>query len=461
MPSSATPARLAPPALLALLAAVLLTASASAQSVFINEIHYDNDGTDTGEFIEVAGPAGTDLTGWSLFLYTLNGSSYRDVALGETIPNQQNGFGTVSTSFPTNGIQNGPSDGVALVMPDGTVVQFLSYEGVLTATEGPADGMTSTDIGVRETGSTPAGESLQLIGSGTSYDDFAWAGPVEDSPGEVNDGQSFMGVVVDEFACVVGAPLSFDFDGDDASDGSDVMADDFDSTGSDATFGEFVGIRNEVESGPAINLTTCSFVAFDPFTEAVTYVLGTTETVDADAVSVLATMGGDQSFGQSDVLADNPGAFALIEGTATVGDDVSTVLGRVVAAVVYDRDRNVFGSVGGGATEASRVAFAQALASVGSGATAVEETPSEVVLGVAPNPISGAGRVLFTLPAAADLQVTLYDALGRQVAVLAEGMHGAGPHAAALPVSTLSAGIYVVRAVIGGEAQTTRVTVVR
>src|SRR5690606_35449458 len=35
----------------------------SATPVFINEIHYDNTGTDAGEFVEVAGPAGTDLAG--------------------------------------------------------------------------------------------------------------------------------------------------------------------------------------------------------------------------------------------------------------------------------------------------------------------------------------------------------------------------------------------------------------
>ena len=29
-------------------------------TVFINEIHYDNTGTDAGEFIEIAGPAGTE-----------------------------------------------------------------------------------------------------------------------------------------------------------------------------------------------------------------------------------------------------------------------------------------------------------------------------------------------------------------------------------------------------------------
>src|SRR5262245_8983842 len=41
----------------------------SGPAVFINEIHYDNVGTDTGEFIEIAGPAGTDLAGWRLVRY--------------------------------------------------------------------------------------------------------------------------------------------------------------------------------------------------------------------------------------------------------------------------------------------------------------------------------------------------------------------------------------------------------
>jgi hypothetical protein len=38
----------------------------------INEIHYDNVGTDAGEAVEIAGPAGTDLSGWKIVRY--NGS---------------------------------------------------------------------------------------------------------------------------------------------------------------------------------------------------------------------------------------------------------------------------------------------------------------------------------------------------------------------------------------------------
>ncbi len=40
--------------------------------IFINEIHYDNDGTDADEAVEIAGPAGTDLTGWTIVLYNGN-----------------------------------------------------------------------------------------------------------------------------------------------------------------------------------------------------------------------------------------------------------------------------------------------------------------------------------------------------------------------------------------------------
>ena len=50
--------------------------------VFINEIHYDNSGGDVDEAIEVAGDAGTDLSGWSIVLYNGNNSeTYRTVNL--------------------------------------------------------------------------------------------------------------------------------------------------------------------------------------------------------------------------------------------------------------------------------------------------------------------------------------------------------------------------------------------
>ena len=163
-------------------------------TVFVNELHYDNAGTDAGEAIEIAGPAGTSLTGWSVVLYNgSTGAPYRTTALEGTIPDQGGGFGTVSLTFPSNGIQNGSPDAVALVDATGLMLQLLSYEGTFTAVGGPADGATSTTIGVAETGSEPGGQSLRLTGTGTAYEDFTWASPATSSFGAVNPGQTFTG----------------------------------------------------------------------------------------------------------------------------------------------------------------------------------------------------------------------------------------------------------------------------
>ncbi|WP_108868012.1 DUF5689 domain-containing protein [Aquimarina aquimarini] len=163
-----------------------------AQSVFINEIHYDNSSTDVEEAIEIAGTAGTDLTGWSLVLYNgSNNSVYNTISISGVITDQQNGFGTMVKIFPTNGLQNGSPDGIALVDATNTVVQFLSYEGVITAIDGPALGLTSTDIGVSESSNTAVGSSLQLSGTGTSAAAFVWETTTANSYGTVNTNQTF------------------------------------------------------------------------------------------------------------------------------------------------------------------------------------------------------------------------------------------------------------------------------
>ncbi|HET6562869.1 MAG TPA: ExeM/NucH family extracellular endonuclease, partial [Marmoricola sp.] len=190
-PAKAAVAAAAPLAMLASLLAVAPPASAVApdSSVFINELHYDNAGTDTGEFIEVAGPAGTDLTGWSVVLYNGgNNAQYDSDSLSGMLGDDTGtGFGFASISYPTDGIQNGPADGVALLDDSGRVVQFLSYEGVLTTAAGQ-----STDIGVAEGSATAAGLSLQLTGTGDSYGDFTWASPATQTLNAANNQQLFV-----------------------------------------------------------------------------------------------------------------------------------------------------------------------------------------------------------------------------------------------------------------------------
>jgi uncharacterized protein len=164
----------------------------SASTVFINELHYDNSGADAGEGVEIAGPAGTNLAGWSLALYDgTSGALYDSLSLGGLIPDQQNSYGTIF--IPLAGIQNGGTatpDGLALV-DNTSVTQLISYEGTFTAVDGPAAGLTSVDIGVAETSTTSLGFSLQLAGTGSLYQDFVWNGPATGSPGAVNPGQTF------------------------------------------------------------------------------------------------------------------------------------------------------------------------------------------------------------------------------------------------------------------------------
>ncbi|MGH9272449.1 MAG: hypothetical protein ACRDZ2_14370, partial [Ilumatobacteraceae bacterium] len=117
--------------------------------------------------------------------------TYDTDPLSGIVADQGGGYGTVVVNYPSNGIQNGNPDGVALVDPTQTVVQFLSYGGTFTAGGGPAAGLTSIDIGVAEPGTTPAGQSLALTGTGTTYGEFTWVGPAPSSFGSINAGQSF------------------------------------------------------------------------------------------------------------------------------------------------------------------------------------------------------------------------------------------------------------------------------
>ena len=166
-----------------------LAAGDPVPPVWINEFHYDNSGTDIGEFIEIAGPEGFDLSGAQLVLYNgANGTIYTTISLSGVIDDEGQGFGALT--FPASGLQNGAPDGFALALSyGGTLVQFLSYEGSFVAVSGPATGETSEDVGVLEGESTLAGYSLQLLGSGAGYGDFVWTGPLLSSPGSLNAGQ--------------------------------------------------------------------------------------------------------------------------------------------------------------------------------------------------------------------------------------------------------------------------------
>jgi len=157
--------------------------------VWVNEFHYDNTPLDNNEGVELAGPAGLDLSLYAVVAYNgADGRVYATRPVAGTIDDEGCGYGAIWVEGP--GIQDGAPDGFAVVDGSSNVLQFLSYEGSFVAVDGPAAGLTSVDVGVSEEPAPAAGVALQLIGSGTNYSQFSWSGPSAHSRGDLNPGQS-------------------------------------------------------------------------------------------------------------------------------------------------------------------------------------------------------------------------------------------------------------------------------
>ena len=92
---------------------------------------------------------------------------------------------------------------------------------------------------------------------------------------------------------------------------------------------------------------------------------------------------------------------------------------------------------------------------------AMEELPEGWALGLSyPNPTSGAATIEFRLATAAEVQLHVYDVLGRRVSTLADGVLASGPHQVRVPAG-LASGTYVYRLHTPVGTQARRLTVVR
>lgn len=159
-------------------------------TVFINEIHYDNLGADNLEGIEIAALSGTDLSCYKVYFVNGNdGGYYATISLDTIMPESDCGMGFLF--YPKSSIQNGSTtqgDGIALYnLCTNTLVQFISYEGVITATNGPFSGAVSEDIGIFQNGD-PIGTSLQFQGNLDTG--FVWQSD-SSTYGQINTQQNF------------------------------------------------------------------------------------------------------------------------------------------------------------------------------------------------------------------------------------------------------------------------------
>ena len=214
-----------------------------AGELVINEIDYDQPGTDAAEFIEIKniGSGAVDLSGFALELVNGNGTSvYNTIALpavslgaGEyfvVCGNAATVFGCDLDASPdSNLVQNGSPDAVALTF-GGMIVDTVSYEGDTGApyTEGSGSGLE--DPGSGGAGGPNENKGISRLPDGTDTDQ----NNVDLATACITPGAANVAVASD---CAAPGPPSLV-----------INEVDYDQPGSD--FAEFVEIKN-VGSGAA------------------------------------------------------------------------------------------------------------------------------------------------------------------------------------------------------------------
>ncbi len=78
-----------------------------------------------------------------------------------------------------------------------------------------------------------------------------------------------------------------------------------------------------------------------------------------------------------------------------------------------------------------------------------------------PNPFNPVTQIEFTLPEQSELTLTVYDLMGRRVAILAEGQYQTGRHSVAFDASGLSSGMYIYRLQTSEFSKTRRMVLLK
>ena len=93
---------------------------------------------------------------------------------------------------------------------------------------------------------------------------------------------------------------------------------------------------------------------------------------------------------------------------------------------------------------------------------ALQATPTEYALeGNYPNPFNPTTEIAFALPEATRVRLAVYDAMGREVARLADGPMGAGYRRIRFDASSLPSGVYLYRLEAGTFSRTNQMVLLK
>jgi len=177
--------------------------------LILNEVDYDQPGTDTGEFIEIYNASAAPLSLTNVSIRLINGANhvqYRDIPLSGTLaaggylvaanPSVVVATGAQVLRFSTaqDNIQNGAPDGIALInSTTGTLLDALAYEGAMTTANltgfpGPYNLTEGTALSISVADSNTLNGSLIRNPNGTDTDNAVtdWALSTTITPGAPN-----------------------------------------------------------------------------------------------------------------------------------------------------------------------------------------------------------------------------------------------------------------------------------
>ncbi|MEM9187911.1 MAG: lamin tail domain-containing protein [Myxococcota bacterium] len=170
----------------------------------INEVDYDQPGSDAAEFVELYNSSSSAISLNGLAVVFVNGSGGAEYSR-VTLPNMMLGAGeyflianagvtvptgVMSMTIADDSVQNGAPDGIAIIdTAGGTVLDALSYEGSVTAaTITGITGTVSLVEGTAATASDPGAGSLIRSPDGADTDDADtdWSLTTTVTPGAAN-----------------------------------------------------------------------------------------------------------------------------------------------------------------------------------------------------------------------------------------------------------------------------------
>jgi hypothetical protein len=78
-----------------------------------------------------------------------------------------------------------------------------------------------------------------------------------------------------------------------------------------------------------------------------------------------------------------------------------------------------------------------------------------------PNPFNPATRIRFSIPVSSEIQLEVYNTLGRKISTLASGKYNAGIYEVSFGTTDLPSGVYICRLSSGKFAETSKMILIK